>query len=57
MSEDFEKMTSVQLKAHIRENPKDEDAVHEAVVRVRQTGKEVTGKEFIEIAKERLGQQ
>ncbi len=55
--ENFQQMSPQELKAHIRANPKDQDAVHEAVVRLQQNGKEVTGKEFIQIAKKKLDQQ
>ncbi|MBO3458893.1 hypothetical protein G7B40_019435 [Aetokthonos hydrillicola Thurmond2011] len=49
----LEAMTQQELQKYILEHRDDEDAVHEAVLRIQQHGRTVTSDEFIEIVKQR----
>ncbi|MEH1932407.1 DUF6887 family protein [Nostoc sp.] len=53
--ENFQEMTHKKLKEYILNHRTDEDAIHEAVLRLQRNGTKSSAKEFIEIAKQRLG--
>jgi|GEM_PF-1315894 hypothetical protein len=49
----FEAMTLQELQQYILLHRDDEDAVHEAVLRIQQNGTTVSSEEFIEIVRQR----
>ncbi|MBE9036057.1 DUF6887 family protein [aff. Roholtiella sp. LEGE 12411] len=49
----FEAMTLQELQQYILSHRDDEDAVHEAVLRIQQNGTTVSSQEFIEIVRQR----
>ena len=51
----FSAMTQQELQGYILLHRDDEDAVHEAVLRIQQQGTTVSFEEFIEIVKQRTG--
>jgi SOS response regulatory protein OraA/RecX len=51
---DYKAMSSEQLRQYILEHRNDEDAIHEAVLRIQQEGTETSSDEFIEVVKQRL---
>jgi len=51
----FSAMTQQELQGYILLHRDDEDAVHEAVLRIQQQGTTVSFEEFIEIVKRRTG--
>jgi hypothetical protein len=48
----FEAMTLQELQQYILSHRDDEDAVHEAVLRIQQNGTTVSSQEFIEIVRQ-----
>ncbi|MFQ4144621.1 DUF6887 family protein [Chlorogloeopsis sp. ULAP02] len=51
----FSAMTQQELQQYILLHRDDEDAVHEAVLRIQRQGTTVSSEEFIEIVKQRTG--
>lgn len=51
----FETMTLEELQQYILLHRDDEDAVHEAVLRIQRNGTTVSSEEFIEIVRQRTG--
>ncbi|MBD2436438.1 DUF6887 family protein [Nostoc sp. FACHB-110] len=51
---DYKAMSPEELRQYILEHRDDDDAVHEAVLRIQQNGTTVNTDEFIEIVKQRL---
>jgi hypothetical protein len=49
----FEAMTLQELQQYILLHRDDEDAVHEAVLRIQQNGTTVSSEEFLEIVRQR----
>ncbi|MBD2496164.1 DUF6887 family protein [Nostoc sp. FACHB-280] len=50
----YKAMSLEELRKYILEHRDDDDAVHEAVLRIQQDGTTVNTDEFIEIVKQRL---
>ncbi|MBW4616841.1 MAG: hypothetical protein KME21_27080 [Desmonostoc vinosum HA7617-LM4] len=51
----FSTMTLQELQQYILLHRNDDDAVHEAVLRIQQNGTTVSSEEFIEIVRRRTG--
>lgn len=50
----YKAMSPEELRKYILEHRDDDDAIHEAVIRIQQDGTTVNTDEFIEIVKQRL---